>query len=183
MTTFKTFLEAAKKFKLGTKVGNDGKQEPAYGFEHEGMFIHNPYESSCGRFLAKPSDYGLSNAEAKQLVNMNNLLTVKKLIKKPKLGESKVVKSTNKSLAKACWTGYTAVGTKMKNGKRVPNCVPESTKTDDDSVENKPELPALLRPQAGPKLSKYEKKQIKQKLKSGKTPSFLKRQAESVDIE
>jgi hypothetical protein len=82
MTTFKIFLEAAKKFKLGTRMKQDGTQEPAYGFEHEGMFIHNPYESSCGRFLAKPSDYGLSAAEAKQLVNMNNLLTVKKLIKK-----------------------------------------------------------------------------------------------------
>jgi hypothetical protein len=23
-----------------------------------------------------------------------------------------------------CWDGYTQVGMKMKNGKRVPNCVP-----------------------------------------------------------
>jgi hypothetical protein len=29
-------------------------------------------------------------------------------------------------LADACWAGYTAVGFKMKNGKRVPNCVPKS---------------------------------------------------------
>jgi hypothetical protein len=27
---------------------------------------------------------------------------------------------------KACWKGYQAVGFKMKNGKRVPNCVPEA---------------------------------------------------------
>ena len=27
-------------------------------------------------------------------------------------------------LKKACWKGYTAVGMKMKNGKKVPNCVP-----------------------------------------------------------
>ena len=26
-----------------------------------------------------------------------------------------------------CWDGYKQVGTKMKNGKRVPNCVPEET--------------------------------------------------------
>ena len=25
-----------------------------------------------------------------------------------------------------CWKGYKQVGTKMKNGKLVPNCVPES---------------------------------------------------------
>ena len=27
-------------------------------------------------------------------------------------------------LKKACWTGYTAIGMKMKNGRKVPNCVP-----------------------------------------------------------
>ena len=26
----------------------------------------------------------------------------------------------------ACWSGYTAIGMKMKNGKEVPNCVPSS---------------------------------------------------------
>lgn len=29
-------------------------------------------------------------------------------------------------LKKACWKGYTAVGTKKKNGRTVPNCIPES---------------------------------------------------------
>ena len=28
------------------------------------------------------------------------------------------------NIQKACWTGYTQVGTKEKNGKQVPNCVP-----------------------------------------------------------
>ena len=28
------------------------------------------------------------------------------------------------SLKDACWKGYTAVGMKMKNGRKVPNCVP-----------------------------------------------------------
>jgi len=27
-------------------------------------------------------------------------------------------------LGKACWKGYEAIGMKMKNGKKVPNCVP-----------------------------------------------------------
>jgi phosphopantetheine adenylyltransferase len=39
------------------------------------------------------------------------------------LGEE-VTKSTG-GLKKACWKGYTAVGMKMKNGRKVPNCVPE----------------------------------------------------------
>jgi hypothetical protein len=32
-----------------------------------------------------------------------------------------------KHLTDACWVGYKAVGMKMKNGKKVPNCVPEET--------------------------------------------------------
>jgi hypothetical protein len=35
-------------------------------------------------------------------------------------------KESTGDLKDACWTGYTAVGFKMKNGKRVPNCVPKS---------------------------------------------------------
>ena len=34
------------------------------------------------------------------------------------------VKEPTGDLKKACWKGYTAVGTKEKNGKTVPNCVP-----------------------------------------------------------
>ena len=36
------------------------------------------------------------------------------------------VKKPTGPLKKACWKGYTAVGLKMKNGRKVPNCVPES---------------------------------------------------------
>ena len=31
-----------------------------------------------------------------------------------------------RSLKSACWKGYEAIGTKMKNGRKVPNCVPIS---------------------------------------------------------
>lgn len=33
-------------------------------------------------------------------------------------------KDLKESLKKACWKGYEAIGTKTKNGKEVPNCVP-----------------------------------------------------------
>lgn len=42
--------------------------------------------------------------------------------KKNKIKED-VPKPTG-DLKKACWKGYAAVGMKMKNGKKVPNCVP-----------------------------------------------------------
>lgn len=37
------------------------------------------------------------------------------------------VKKPTGKLKDACWKGYTAVGTKEKNGRTVPNCVPEQT--------------------------------------------------------
>ena len=52
-------------------------------------------------------------------------IQIDKLEKKPveKVDE---VKEPTGDLKDACWTGYVAIGTKMKNGKRVPNCVPKS---------------------------------------------------------
>jgi hypothetical protein len=41
------------------------------------------------------------------------------------------VKKPTGELKDACWKGYTAVGTKQKNGKTVPNCVPEETELDE----------------------------------------------------
>jgi hypothetical protein len=37
-----------------------------------------------------------------------------------------LIKQVKESLDEACWKGYKQVGGKVKNGKQVPNCVPES---------------------------------------------------------
>ena len=34
------------------------------------------------------------------------------------------VRKAGEKLADACWKGYEAIGFKVKNGKKVPNCVP-----------------------------------------------------------
>ena len=39
------------------------------------------------------------------------------------------------SLKSPCWDGYEQYGTKMKNGKKVPNCVPLSTELSSDHVK------------------------------------------------
>jgi len=44
------------------------------------------------------------------------------------------VKEPTGDLKKACWTGYTAVGTKKKNGRTVPNCVPEEVEIDENHI-------------------------------------------------
>ena len=44
------------------------------------------------------------------------------------------VKKSTGDLKKACWKGYTAVGLKMKDGRKVPNCVPEETELEEAKV-------------------------------------------------
>jgi nicotinic acid mononucleotide adenylyltransferase len=45
------------------------------------------------------------------------------------------VKEPTGDLKDACWKGYTAVGMKMKNGKKVPNCVPVKEETDEEQAD------------------------------------------------
>ena len=47
------------------------------------------------------------------------------------------VKEPTGDLKDACWKGYTAVGMKMKNGRKVPNCVPkEEVEIDEGYYKN-----------------------------------------------
>jgi hypothetical protein len=62
----------------------------------------------------------------KKLNPQPNFTTDKKQVKDFK---EEVKKSTG-DLKKACWKGYTAVGLKMKNGRKVPNCVPEEVQVE-----------------------------------------------------
>jgi hypothetical protein len=48
------------------------------------------------------------------------------------IGES--VKKPTGDLKSACWKGYTAVGMKMKNGRKVPNCVPTNEENVDEHI-------------------------------------------------
>jgi hypothetical protein len=51
------------------------------------------------------------------------------------LKQIREVKKPTGKLKDACWTGYTAVGTKQKNGRTVPNCVPEEVVFEDKDPE------------------------------------------------
>jgi hypothetical protein len=39
------------------------------------------------------------------------------------------VRKAGYKLKDACWKGYEAIGMKMKDGKKVPNCVPKQQKS------------------------------------------------------
>lgn len=40
-----------------------------------------------------------------------------------KMTKTRMAGDKGKELAQACWKGYEAYGFKMKDGKKVPNCV------------------------------------------------------------
>jgi hypothetical protein len=46
------------------------------------------------------------------------------------------VKEPTGGLKDACWKGYTAVGMKMKNGRKVPNCVPANEEVEEIDERN-----------------------------------------------
>lgn len=46
------------------------------------------------------------------------------------------VKKPTGELKDACWKGYTAVGTKMKGGREVPNCVPAKEEVELDEAKS-----------------------------------------------
>ena len=49
--------------------------------------------------------------------------------------ESTIRNMIQEDLDKACWQGYKAIGTKKKNGKTVPNCVPEDFGLDEGRMK------------------------------------------------
>jgi hypothetical protein len=50
---------------------------------------------------------------------------------------AEAVKAPTGNLKDACWKGYTAVGMKMKNGRKVPNCVPKEEAMDEATKQQK----------------------------------------------
>lgn len=81
--------------------------------------------------LEKPSK---TPAAARTLSN-----AVKKAWLKSNVGKLKTeeVKEPTGDLKDACWKGYTAVGMKEKNGKKVPNCVPVKEQNDKQEKQSK----------------------------------------------
>jgi len=77
--------------------------------------------------------YEIMDRGSNYLVLVNNKGDLsRKWVKDVTLVEA--VKKATGGLKKACWKGYTAIGTKKKNGRTVPNCVPESV-TEDISTQ------------------------------------------------
>lgn len=82
------------------------------------------YDSSEGKYYDRDSDIYLSDEEMNYHRNpekqAESILHIKTSSYVQKIAESEEKNDDN-----PCWDGYKMVGTKKKNGKEVPNCVPE----------------------------------------------------------
>ena len=70
----------------------------------------------------------MMNREKNRKQNQAKRVAQRAIVKKHKFANknpNEDVKEPTGDLKDACWKGYTAVGTKKKNGKTVPNCVPK----------------------------------------------------------
>ena len=90
-----------------------------------------------------------------------------------------VTKPTGK-LKKACCTGYTAVGTKQKGGRTVPNCVPEETEIEEHIVKSGSGY-KLVSKKTGKNLGSYPTKAGAEKRE--RQVQFFKHQHEETELE
>lgn len=84
---------------------------------------------AIGRALRNEGDMTSADKKVVNVKEPDGKIVVKK-IRARKVSDKEAereleeVKKATGDLKDACWKGYTAVGTKQKNGKTVPNCVP-----------------------------------------------------------
>lgn len=152
ITTVRDYLQSEKeRMNEATKVPSkfsDMQIKQAYGILNDKRWkggnmtsIVNRIEAIAKGLSKHPNVYRaikrtneeLSPAQKKIDKNKNGKIDGSDL---QKLRKEEVEKATG-DLKDACWKGYTAVGTKMKNGKKVPNCVPvkEAELSDAEATE------------------------------------------------
>ena len=76
------------------------------------------------------------------------------------------LKEPTGKLKDACWKGYTAVGMKMKNGKKVPNCVPKNEEVDLEEATPYYNKPSFLKRMS--RVAKQEQQAREKKEKENK---------------
>ena len=158
-------------YRRGYRIWNEsfGQTAEQFAFDRVNSFIAGGFAAELDEDLLNelsPELVGKVNkarieTPSKTLAATKTLNTaVKKAWVKSQVGvvKEKTEEPTGK-LKDACWTGYTAVGMKMKNGRKVPNCVP--VKEDAQPLE---EMPSQHRSSAGsgrntnPNLSRLARK-------------------------
>ena len=94
-----------------------------HGFEHKGKRIGAVIDNGDHFVSVRKKDPENWSSTKLRLKHKTRADAEKHLISKYGMSES--IKAPTGGLKDACWSGYTAVGMKMKNGRSVPNCVPK----------------------------------------------------------
>ena len=163
--------EAAEEKRYCTKCKKmETRDECSYGPEiWDKMTIKNFSEAA-----KKDHEYSMARSQLSTVMN-----AAKRLKKKMAKGEGEVEAWVQSKITKAadyldsaadyidsgehdigeekdpCWTGYKQVGMKKKNGKKVPNCVPEETSIEEENKPTNPKLWAKWKAKAKAKFDVY----------------------------
>ena len=116
-----------KSFKRGLQGWSGNSELPLTGSANKPKDIVSRTKASDTETLKKLAD---NDAPEHSPAHLQSRVAKKELAKRI----SEQVKEPTGDLKDACWKGYTAVGMKMKNGRKVPNCVPVKEDTG-ESVE------------------------------------------------
>ena len=106
-----------KSFKRGLQGWSGNSELPLTGSANKPKDIVSRTKASDTETLKKLAD---NDAPEHSPAHLQSRVAKKELAKRI----SEQVKEPTGDLKDACWKGYTAVGMKMKNGRKVPNCVP-----------------------------------------------------------
>ena len=132
----------------------------------EGLFDFNPRKKIIdpSMFSSKKDDIAkliqfqqkalaMKPGDPKRTAMMKEIQKVKQ-----RLGISEEVwEAVTDTFQEDCWPGYKAVGMKDKNGKKVPNCVPEGKKTYKDMTEDSDKALANKAKESGEPLGDLKK--------------------------
>ncbi len=110
----------------------DARRQTQIGKDHESLMskptdeVHKIHQGTLGRIHSKytPAEVGGKKAMVGDILRYRH-------------GDKHVAHyfGLSEDLTDACWKGYEAIGMKMKNGKKVPNCVPKEDIEELDSNE------------------------------------------------
>lgn len=82
-----------------------------------------------------------------------------------------------------CWEGYEMVGWKMKNGKKVPNCVPKESLAREENLESYADYPDSVKNNAKRGIRKNERGGNKCGTQTGKVRAQQLADGEAISVE
>ena len=116
------------------------KDNPHYTDQGEGKGKTDPKASAAPGDAKRPSGQKQFGAEIRDTTKVVAAESVEEVLETVELeidGETIIIEKKKGLDGKACWKGYKQMGTKMKGGKRVDNCVKAGYEPEGEMLEGK----------------------------------------------